>query len=140
MSRKTNWTGWGATALVSSLLLLDASGKLLEVAPVVKGTTELGYPAALVLTIGIIELLCIVAYLVPVTSALGAVLLTGYLGGAIATHLRIGSPLLTHVLSPIYVAVFVWGGLYLRDERLRALIPLRRQGETSAARREALAR
>jgi hypothetical protein len=91
----------------------------------VEGTTELGYPESVVVGIGIIELVCLVVYLIPRTTVLGAVLLTGYLGGAIASHVRIGSPLFTHVLFPIYVAALIWGGLFLREGRLRALIPLR---------------
>jgi hypothetical protein len=78
-----------------------------------------------VLVIGVIELVCLVLYLVPQTSVLGALLLTGYLGGAIATHVRVGSPLMSHTLFPIYVALMVWGGLYLREGRLRALLPFR---------------
>jgi hypothetical protein len=75
--------------------------------------------------IGIIELVCLVLYLVPRTSILGGILLTGYLGGAIATHVRISSPVLTHTLFPVYVALLLWGGLYLRETRLRAIVPLR---------------
>jgi hypothetical protein len=75
--------------------------------------------------IGIIELACLVLYLVPRTSVLGGLLLTGYLGGAIATHVRISSPLFTHTLFPVYVALMIWGGLYLHEKRLRALVPLR---------------
>ncbi len=78
--------------------------------------------------IGVIELICLALYLVPSTNVLGAVFLTGYLGGAIATHVRIGSPLPSHTLFPIYVALLVWGGLYLRDARLRELLPFRRRG------------
>jgi len=99
--------------------------KLLQLAPAVQGTTELGYPANTVLVIGVIELVCLVLYLLPRTSVLGALVLTGYLGGAIATHVRVGSPLPTHTLFPIYVALMVWGGLYLRENRLRALLPFR---------------
>lgn len=76
--------------------------------------------------IGILEFVCIVVYVIPRSSILGAIVLTGYLGGAVATHVRIGSPLFSHVLFPIYVGVLVWGGLFLREERLGALIPLRR--------------
>jgi hypothetical protein len=75
--------------------------------------------------IGLLELVCLVLYVIPRTSVLGAILLTGYLGGAVATHVRVGSPMLTHVLFPIYVAALVWGGLFLREARLRALVPLR---------------
>jgi DoxX-like protein len=79
-----------------------------------------------VLWIGLIELVCLVLYLLPRTGVLGAVLLTGYLGGAIATHVRIGSPLFSHVLFPVYVALVLWGGLYIRETRLRELVPFRR--------------
>lgn len=103
-------------------LLFDSSGKLLKVAPVIEGTQQLGYPESVIRTLGVILLLCVIAYVIPRFSIIGAVLLTGYLGGAIATHVRVGSPLLTHVLFPIYVAVFVWGGLLLRDVRLRRLL------------------
>jgi hypothetical protein len=102
-------------------LLFDSTGKLLKVAPVVAGTGELGYPETVIRTLGVILLLCVVTYLVPRFSIVGAVLLTGYLGGAVATHVRVGSPLLTHVLFPVYVAAFVWLGLWLRDVRLRRL-------------------
>ena len=88
--------------------------------------TALGYPADTVLWIGMIELVCLALYLVPRTAVLGAILLTGHLGGAIATHVRVGSPLLSHTLFPIYVALLLWGGLYLREPRLRELVPFRR--------------
>jgi hypothetical protein len=101
------------------MLVLDSIGKLLEVDAVVKGTAELGYPPNVVFSLGIILLACVLVYLVPRTSTVGAVLLTGYLGGAIATHVRVGSPLLTHTLFPTYVAALLWGSLLLRDPRLR---------------------
>lgn len=113
------------SALAVLFLGVDAIAKLLQLAPVVSGTAELGYPARAVLTIGILEALCVAAYVAPPTAVLGALLLTGYLGGAIATHLRMGNPLLSHTLFPVYVALFVWGGLFLREARLRALLPLR---------------
>ena len=119
-------TGHILTGLVVLFLAFDTVMKVLKLAPAVQGTTELGYPAGTVLWIGVIELACLVLYLVPRTSVLGALLLTGYLGGAIATHVRVGSPLASHTLFPIYVAFMVWGGLYLREARLRELIPLRR--------------
>ena len=125
MQTRTLWTGRILSGVAVLFLLFDAVGKLLEVPPVVAGSTALGYPAATVFTIGVIELLCVVAYVIPSVSVLGAVLLTGYLGGAIATHLRVQSPLFTHTLFPIYVALFVWGGLFLRDAGLRALFPRR---------------
>jgi len=125
MDMQTSWGGRILSTLAVLFLLFDSVGKLLEVAPVVAGTTELGYPAGMVFTLGVIELACVVAYVIPYTSVLGAVLLTGYLGGAIATHLRVLNPLFTHTLFPIYVALFVWGGLFLRDAGLRAFLPLR---------------
>jgi len=124
-SKKRLWAGRIMSAVPILFLLFDSVGKLLKLAPVVEGTTQLGYPESAVLGIGMIELVCIVVYVIPRTSILGAILLTGYLGGAIATHVRIGSPFFTHTFFPIYVAVLVWGGLFLREDRLRALIPLR---------------
>lgn len=88
----------------------------------VEGTVQLGYPEGSLLAIGIIEITCVVAYAIPRISVLGAVLLTGYLGGAIATHVRVESPLFSHTLFPIYIAILVWGGLYLRDARVRGLL------------------
>ena len=117
------WTGRVLSAVAILFMTADSIGKLLEVAPVVAGSTELGYPARTVFTIGVIELLCVVAYVIPSTSVLGALLLTAYLGGAVATHLRVENPLFSHTLFPIYVALFVWGGLVLRDARLRAFLP-----------------
>jgi DoxX-like family len=113
------------TALAAIFLTFDTVLKVLRLRPAVEGTTALGYPADTVHWIGIIELVCLVLYLVPRTSILGGLLLTGYLGGAVATHVRISSPLLTHTLFPVYVALLLWGGLYLRDRRLRDLVPIR---------------
>lgn len=114
-------TGAALTVIAILFLLFDSTGKLLQVAAVMTGTTELGYPASVVRTLGALQLACVVLYAIPRTSFLGAVLLTGYLGGAVATHVRIGSPLLTHVLFPVYVGAIAWGGLFLRDVRLRRL-------------------
>src|SRR5205823_2168452 len=86
---------------------------------------QLGYPASVVFGLGVLQLACLVVYLVPRTSVLGAVLWTGYLGGAVATHVRVGNPLFSHTLFPIYVATFLWAGLWLRDERLRCVLPMR---------------
>ena len=124
--RRGNMAGLVCTAVVALFLAFDTGLKVLRLAPAVEGTTVLGYPAETVMWIGVIELVCLILYLVPRTAVLGALLMTGYLGGAIATHVRIFSPLLTHTLFPIYVALLLWGGLYLREERLRALVPLRR--------------
>ena len=107
-------------------LLVDSIGKLIPLAPVVEGSLQLGYPESTIRVIGIILMICVIAYAVPRTSVLGAILLTGYLGGAVATHLRVGSPPLTHTLFPIYVGVLIWGGLMLLEDRLEGLVPLRR--------------
>ena len=107
-------------------LLFDSTGKLLLVQPVIDGTLQLGYPRDSVFSLGLVLLACVVAYAVPRTAVLGALLLTGYLGGAVATHVRVANPLFSHTLFPTYVAAFLWGGLILRDARLRALLPLRR--------------
>jgi DoxX-like family len=126
VSKGKLWTGRIMSALPALFLLVDSVGKLIKPAPVVEGTVQLGYPESVLLGLGIVLLTCTVLYVIPSTAILGAILLTGYLGGAIATHVRVGSPLFSHTLFPVYLAVLVWGGLYLRDERLRALIPLRR--------------
>jgi len=115
------------SALPALFLLLDGIMKLIKPEPVVKATIELGYPESVIFNLGIILLACVVLYLIPRTSILGAILLTGYFGGAIATHVRVGNPLFSHVLFPVYLAVLVWGGLFLREPRLRTLIPLRRE-------------
>jgi hypothetical protein len=118
--------GYVLTALVALFMTFDTVIKLLQLTPAVQGTVELGYPADRVQWIGIIELVAVGLYLVPRTSVLGALLLTGYLGGSIATHVRVGSPLVSHTLFPIYVALMLWGGLYLRETRLHELLPFRR--------------
>ena len=124
-AKKRSIAGYVLTGLVAAFLTFDTVMKVLQLAPAVQGTTELGYPASSVLVIGVIEFVCLVLYLVPQTSVLGALVLTGYLGGAIATHVRVGSPLASHTFFPIYVALMVWGGLYLRERRLRELLPFR---------------
>jgi Na+/melibiose symporter-like transporter len=124
-SRTSLWAGRILTALVVSFLLFDCTIKLMKLAPAVEGTVRLGYPVNLVAVIGIVLLACTALYVIPRTSILGAIFLTGYLGGAVASQLRIGEPLLSHVLFPIYFAALLWGGLYLREPRLRALFPLR---------------
>ena len=126
VSSKSIWAGRTISGLAVLFLLFDSVLKVMELAPAVEGTAQLGYPESAVLGIGILELVCVVAYVIPRTSVLGAILLTGFLGGAIATHVRIGSPFFTHTFFPVYVAALVWGGLFLREDRLRALLPLRR--------------
>ena len=125
ISKKRLVTSYVITSLVTLYLIFDTVLKLLKLPPAVKGTTELGYPVDSVLWIGLMELVCLVLFLLPRTSVFGALLMTGYLGGAIATHFRLGNPLLSHTLFPIYIALMLWGGLYLRETRLAALIPLR---------------
>ena len=120
------WTGRILSGLTLAFMLFDSVIKFFDIAPVREAMQQLGYPAGAAFTIGLIELACVVLYAVPRTSVLGAVLLTAHLGGGIASHLRIGSPLASHTLFPIYVAALMWGGLYLREDRLRALLPFRR--------------
>ena len=122
-STRTAWTGRIMSGLAVAFLIFDSLGKLLQVQPVIDGTKQLGYSPDLVFGLGVTLISCVLAYLVPWTSVLGAVLLTGYLGGAVATHVRVGNPLVTHVLFPTYIAALLWGGLMLRDARLRALLP-----------------
>ena len=113
------------SGLAVAFLLFDSAIKLVTHASVVEAFPQIGYPLSTAVAIGAIELACLVLYVVPRTAVLGAILLTGYLGGAIASHVRIGSPLLTHTLFPIYVAALIWGGLFVRETRLRELVPLR---------------
>jgi hypothetical protein len=124
-SRRALRTGQVLSGLAMAFLAVDAAGKLLRPAPVVEGTVQLGYPESVIVWLGVIQVVCLVTYLVPRTAVLGALLWTGYLGGAIATHVRVGSPLFTHTLFPIYVAALLWLGLWLRDPGVRALLPLR---------------
>lgn len=123
--RKAVWTGGILSGVAVAFLAFDAAIKVLKLPPAVEGTVQLGYPASVVFGIGVIQIVCLIVYLVPRTSVLGAILWTGYLGGAIATHVRVESPLLTHTLFPIYVAALLWAGVWLREPRLRALLPLR---------------
>jgi len=123
---KTIWVGRILSALAILFLSFDTIVKVLRLPVAIEGTTQLGYPESTVFVIGIIQLVCLVLYVIPQTSVFGAILFTGYLGGALATHLRIGSPLFTHILFPIYVAALIWGGLYAREPRLRAMVPIRR--------------
>ena len=120
------WTGRVLSGLAALFLVFDSTGKLLQVQPVIDGTRQLGYSSDIVFSLGVILLSCVVAYVIPRTSILGALLLTGYLGGAVATHVRVENPLISHVLFPVYVAAFLWGGLLLRDPQLGAFLPLRR--------------
>jgi len=126
-SKKALWTGRVLCGVVVLFLLFDAIFKLLKPtsAPVVDAFNQLGYPPTLAMNIGLLLLACVVLYVIPRTAVLGAILLTGYLGGAVATNVRVGNPLFSHILFPVYMGLFVWGGLYFREERVQALIPLR---------------
>jgi hypothetical protein len=124
-SKATLWTGRVVSALPVLFFLMDGIMKLVKPPIVVKSTVELGYPENTILPIGIVLLLCTVLYVIPRTSVLGAILLTGYLGGAVATHVRVGAGAFP-IVFPIIFGVLVWGGLFLRDDRVRELIPLRR--------------
>jgi DoxX-like family len=118
------WTGRVLTTLVTLFLLFDVTLKFLRPPMVVEGTLKLGYPESSILVLGIVLLACTVLYLVPRTAVLGAVLLTGYLGGAVATHLRVGDPLLSHTVFPVYVGALIWAGLVLRRPSLAPLLGL----------------
>ena len=118
----TRWSGRILTGIVVLFLSFDVAIKLAGVKQAVDGTVALGFAPHHVLAIGLIGLVCLVLYVVPRTAPIGAVLWTGYFGGAIATHLRLGNPLVTHILFPVYVAALLWGALYLRDPRVRALL------------------
>ena len=112
------WTGWIITGLVALFMLFDAGGKFAKPAPVVEAFVRIGWPIELSSTLGAILLVCTITYLIPQSAVVGAVLLTGYLGGAVATNLRLQNPLLTHTLFPVYLGVLLWVGLWLRDRRV----------------------
>jgi hypothetical protein len=118
VSKKALWAGRIVSAVPILFLLMDSVRKLLKPAFVVEGTVKLGYRESTIVPLGIVLLTCVILYAVPQTSALG------YLGGAVATHVRVGDPLFSHVLFPVYLGILIWLGLYLRDVRLRALVPL----------------
>jgi hypothetical protein len=107
------------SGLATLFLLMDAAMKLVRAKPAVEGTVQLGYPEGVVFGLGLLLLICTLLYIIPRTAVLGAILLTGYLGGAVATQVRVGNPLFSHVLFAVYVGIVVWGGLFLRDRRVR---------------------
>jgi hypothetical protein len=125
-SNKRIWAGRIVSALPVLFLLFDGTIHIMRIPSVVAGFAQAGFPISTAVPLGIIEIVCIILYVIPRTSVLGAILLTGYLGGAVATNVRQQLPMLGYVLFPVYVAVFIWGGLWLRDDRLRSLIPLSR--------------
>ncbi len=121
-SNWVTWTGRVLSALVVLFLLFDGSIKVMQLDVVTETGAQLGLPAHLNFGLGVLTFIIVVLYAIPRTSILGAILLTGLLGGAIATHLRVGSPLFTHMLFPLYLGLMAWGGLYLRNDKLRVLI------------------
>jgi hypothetical protein len=125
VSKGALWTGRVLSALPALFLLFDGAMKLVKPAFVVEATVQLGYSESVILPLGIVLLVCTVLYLIPGTAVLGAILLTGYLGGAVATHVRAGDGPF-EILFPVVFGALLWGGLVLRDERLRALVPWRR--------------
>ena len=126
ISKGQLWTGRVLSSVAVLFMLFDTVIHAMRPPAVVQGFAQLGFPLSIAIPLSTIEFIAIVLYVIPRTSALGAILLTGYLGGAVAAQVRIGAPLFSTLLAPVYVALFLWGGLYFRDERVRALIPLRR--------------
>jgi hypothetical protein len=126
VSKGRMWTGWIITAVVSAFLLLDAAMKVAKPKPVIDAFARTGWPAELSVTLGIILLASTVLYLIPRTAILGAILLTGYLGGAVATNLRLENPWFSYTLVPVYFGVLAWGALWLRHRKIQELIPARK--------------
>jgi hypothetical protein len=120
------WAGRVLSALPALFLLFDATLKFIKPQAVIDGTIALGYSPSAITPLGVVLLICTLLYIIPTTQVLGAILLTGYLGGAVATHVRHGDPLFSHILFPTYLGVFLWLGLYLRDPALRNFIPFRK--------------
>jgi DoxX-like family len=121
ITAKQRWTGRVLTTLVGAFLVADGGAKLFKPVGVVQATVQLGYPASQIVGLGIVLLACTILYLIPRTSVLGAVLLTGYLGGAVATNLRVSGPWF-NILFPVFFGFIAWAGLYLRDGRMRSLL------------------
>ncbi len=125
---KKAWAGWAISGLVIAFLLMDSIMKLLALPVVIEASASLGWQADAhtARALGVVLLISTLIYAAPQTAVLGAILLTGYLGGAVAAHVRIGTPLFTHVLFGVYIGALLWSGLFLRDARIRALLPLRK--------------
>jgi hypothetical protein len=126
ISNKQLWAGRILSGLPAAFMLLDGGMKLFKPAPVVKATLQLGYAESVIVGLGAVLLASTLLYLIPRTALLGAVLMTGYLGGAVATNVRVGTPLF-NIIFPVFLGALLWGGLWFRDQRLRELLPLRRQ-------------
>lgn len=124
VSKGQLWTGRVMSAIPVLFLLMDSVGKFIMPKEVIDGTLELGYPLSVIFGLGVVLLISTLLYAFPRTSFLGAILLTGYLGGAISTHVRVLNPWATHILFPVYLSIFIWGGLYLRNPKVRALLPI----------------
>ena len=124
ISKTSLWAGRVLSGLTIAFMLLDGIMKVMKAQVAVQGTVQLGYPESVVAGIGATLLVCTLVYAIPRTSVLGTILLTGYLGGAVATNVRVGAPFFTNILFPVYIAAIAWGGLYLRNERLQALVPV----------------
>lgn len=123
VSTKQLWTGRVLSILAVLFMLFDAAGHIVKPPPVTQAFVQLGFPLRLSVALGIIQLLCVLIYVIPRTAVLGAVLLTGYFGGAVAIHMRVGNPLFEN-LFPIIIGTFFWAGLLLRDRRLRLVFPV----------------
>ena len=119
------WTGRALTGLFAAFMLMDLTMKLLDLPVVAETMRQLGFPTDKARLLGTIQLICLALYLYPRTAVLGAILITAYMGGAVSTHMRIDSPLFSHILFGVYLALMAWGGLWLRDARLRSLTPWR---------------
>jgi len=125
VSRGALWTGRVMSGLVIAFLLMDGAMKLIPLQVVIDTSQQMAIPLDIIRTLGVLTLAGTLLYAWPRTSVLGAIILTGYLGGAIYAHFRLADPLFTHTLFGVYLGLLIWGGLYLRDPRVRALLPLR---------------
>ncbi|MDN4072922.1 DoxX family protein [Fictibacillus terranigra] len=127
ISKSRLWTARVMSGLVTLFMLFDGITKLLKLSVSVDGMVEMGFAEHHVITIGILALLSTILYALPQTSVLGAIILTGFFGGVIATHIRLDNPLFSHTLFPVYLAVLTWGGIYLRDKRLQIIFPIKQR-------------
>jgi hypothetical protein len=126
LSKASIWAGRIISGFITAFMIFDGVIHILRPAPVVEGFAKLHFPLRFAVPLAIIELVCLLLYVIPRTSILGAILLTGYYGGAVAIQMPTGNSLFGEILFPVYFGILLWAGIYLRDERLRALIPFRR--------------